>query len=45
LQDDLKNFIQGETQMMASIEVSAPPDNAQWQSIDWRIIGQKVSKL
>ena len=29
---DVKNFIQGETQMMASIEVSASPDNAQWQS-------------
>jgi RNA-directed DNA polymerase len=26
LQDNLKNFIQGETQMMISTEISASPD-------------------
>jgi RNA-directed DNA polymerase len=31
LQDNLKNFIQGETQMMISTEISASPDSAQWQ--------------
>lgn len=31
--------------MMASNEVSAPPDNAQWQSINWKAVKQHVLKL
>ncbi|AZG34006.1 group II intron reverse transcriptase/maturase [Shewanella psychromarinicola] len=31
--------------MMASNEVSASPDNAQWQSINWRVVKQHVLKL
>ncbi len=45
LQESLKNFIQGETQMMISNEISASSDSAQWQSIDWKAIEQHVLKL
>jgi RNA-directed DNA polymerase len=45
LQDNLKNFIQGETQMMISTEISASPDSAQWQSIDWKSVEPHVLKL
>ncbi|MDF9401885.1 RNA-directed DNA polymerase, partial [Vibrio sp. 1180_3] len=36
MQENLKNFIQGETQMMISKEISASPDSAQWQSTNWK---------
>lgn len=45
LQDDLRNFINGETQMMTSHEVSASSDSANWQSINWKVIKQHVLKL
>jgi RNA-directed DNA polymerase len=45
LQDDLKNFIQGETQMITSNEVSASSYCTQWQSINWKYIELKVLKL
>jgi RNA-directed DNA polymerase len=45
LQDDLRNFIYGETQMIISSEVSASPYCAQWQSINWKVIEQHVFKL
>lgn len=45
LQDDLKNFIDGETQMMISLEVSASSDNCEWQSINWKVVEQHVLKL
>jgi RNA-directed DNA polymerase len=45
LQDDLKNFIQGETQMVTSSEVSASPNGTQWQSIDWKAVESHVLKL
>jgi len=45
LQDDLKNFIQEETQMMTSNEVSASSYGTQWQFINWKSIEQKVLKL
>ena len=38
LQDDLKNFIQGETQMITFNEVSASSYGTQWQSINWKAI-------
>jgi RNA-directed DNA polymerase len=38
LQDDLKNFIQEETQMMISNEVSASSYCTQWQSINWKTV-------
>lgn len=45
LQENLKNFIQEETQMMTSNEVSASSYSAQWQSINWKAIEQQVLKL
>lgn len=45
LQNDLKNSIQGETQMMTSNEVSASSYGAQWQSINWKVVEQHVLKL
>ena len=45
LQDDLKNFIQGETQMITSNEVSASSNGTQWQSINWKAVEQQVLKL
>jgi RNA-directed DNA polymerase len=45
LQENLKNFIQGETQMMISKEISASPDSAQWQSINWKAVEARVLKL
>ena len=45
LQDDLKNFIQGETQMITFNEVSASSYGAQWQSINWKAVEQHVLKL
>jgi len=45
LQDDLKNFIQGETQMITFNEVSASSYGAQWQSINWKAVEQQVLKL
>ncbi|CAH1563093.1 hypothetical protein THF1C08_1270001 [Vibrio jasicida] len=44
LQDNLKNFIQEETQMMISNEISASSDSAQWQSIDWKTVEARVLK-
>ena len=45
LQDDLKNFIQGETQMITFNEVSASSYGSQWQSINWKAVEQHVLKL
>jgi len=45
LQDDLKNFIQGETQMITFNEVSASSYSTQWQSINWKAVEQQVLKL
>ncbi len=45
LQDILENFINGETQMMTSFEVSASSYGAQWKSINWKAIKQHVLKL
>jgi RNA-directed DNA polymerase len=45
LQDDLKNFIYGETQMMTSHEISASSDKSEWQSINWKVVEQHVLKL
>ena len=45
LQDDLKNFIQGETQMITFNEVSASSYGTQWQSINWKAVEQQVLKL
>ena len=45
LQDDLKNFIQGETQMITFNEVSASSYYAQWQSINWKAVEQQALKL
>ncbi|MBF4307309.1 RNA-directed DNA polymerase, partial [Vibrio anguillarum] len=45
MQDNLKNFIQGEMQMMISKEISASPDSAQWQSINWKAVESHVLKL
>jgi RNA-directed DNA polymerase len=45
LRDNLKNFIQGEMQMMISKEISASPSSAQWQSIDWKSVESHVLKL
>ncbi|PTP21858.1 group II intron reverse transcriptase/maturase, partial [Vibrio splendidus] len=45
LRESLKNFIQGEMQMMISNEISASPDSAQWQSIDWKSVESHVLKL
>lgn len=45
LQESLKNFVNGETQMMTSTEVSASPYYAPRLSIYWKVIEQKVSKL
>jgi RNA-directed DNA polymerase len=45
LQDDLKNFIQGETQMITFNEVSASSYRIQWQSINWKAVEQHVLKL
>lgn len=45
LQDDLKNFIYEDTQMMTSLEVSASSDKSEWQSINWKAIEQNVLKL
>jgi RNA-directed DNA polymerase len=45
LQDSLKNFIQGETQMMISTEISASSDSEQWQSINWKVVEAHVLKL
>jgi RNA-directed DNA polymerase len=45
LQENLKNFIQGETQMMTSNEVSASSYCTQWQSINWKAVELQVLKL
>ena len=45
LQENLKNFIQEETQMMTSNEVSASSYCTQWQSINWKTVEQQVLKL
>jgi RNA-directed DNA polymerase len=45
LQENLKNFIQEETQMMTSNEVSASSYCTQWQSINWKAVEQQVLKL
>jgi RNA-directed DNA polymerase len=45
LQENLKNFIQEETQMMTSNEVSASSYGTQWQSINWKAVEQQVLKL
>jgi len=45
LQENLKNFIQEETQMMISNEVSASSYGTQWQSINWKAVEQQVLKL
>ncbi len=45
LQDNLKNFIQEETQMVISKEISASSDSEQWQSIDWKTVETQVLKL
>jgi len=45
LQENLKNFIQEETQMMTSNEVSASSYYTQWQSINWKAVEQQVLKL
>jgi RNA-directed DNA polymerase len=45
LQKNLKNFIQEETQMMTSNEVSASSYCTQWQSINWKAVEQQVLKL
>jgi len=45
LQENLKNFIQGETQMMISKEISVSPDSAQWQFINWKTVESHVLKL
>ncbi|TKF96276.1 group II intron reverse transcriptase/maturase, partial [Vibrio sp. F13] len=45
MRENLKNFIQGEKQMMISKEISASPDSAQWQSIDWKTVESHVLKL
>jgi RNA-directed DNA polymerase len=38
LPENSKNFIQGKTKMMILNEISASPDSAQWQSIDWKSV-------
>ena len=38
VEEDLKNFIQEETQMMTSNEVSASSYCTQWQSINWKTV-------
>ncbi|MDQ2166448.1 group II intron reverse transcriptase/maturase [Vibrio anguillarum] len=45
LRENLKNFIQGEKQMVISKEISASSDGAQWQSIDWKSVEAHVLKL
>ena len=45
LRESLKNFIQGEKQMVISKEISASSDGAQWQSIDWKSVEAHVLKL
>ena len=45
LRESLKNFIQGEKQMVISKEISASSDGAQWQSIDWKSAEAHVLKL
>ena len=45
LRENLKNFIQGEMQMMISKEISASPNSVQWQSIDWKSAESHVLKL
>lgn len=45
LRENLKNFIQGEKQMVISKEINASSDGAQWQSIDWKSVEAHVLKL
>ncbi|MBY8047865.1 reverse transcriptase N-terminal domain-containing protein [Vibrio fluvialis] len=45
LRENLKNFIQGEKQMVISKEISASSDGDQWQSIDWKSVEVHVLKL
>ena len=45
LQENLKNFIYGETQMIISPEISASPCGIQWQSINWKAVVKHVLKL
>jgi len=45
LQENLKNFIQEETQMMTSNEVSASSYCTLWQSINGKAVEQQVLKL
>jgi RNA-directed DNA polymerase len=45
LQENGENFINGETQMMTSEEVSASPYCIQWQSIDWKVIEQQYQNF
>ena len=45
LQENLKNFIQEETQMMTSNEVSASSYGTQWQSFNWKAVELQVLKL
>ena len=45
LQENLKNFIYGETQMIISPEISASPCGIQWQAINWKAVEKHVLKL
>ena len=45
LQDSLRNFIRGETQMIISPEISASPYGKQWKSINWKSVEVTVLKL